>query len=62
MNYWEIIADKLRASGWSWAVHLTLTRLVACFSRQMRTATMESDSSLVPTKSWQRFSNSKVSC
>jgi len=40
MKYWEIVA-----------VQLKLIRLVACFSRQMRTVTTENDSSLLPTKS-----------
>jgi hypothetical protein len=46
MKYWEIIADRLHAEGWSYGIaeHLLSTDF---FFASMRTA-MENDSSLRP--------------
>jgi hypothetical protein len=50
MKYWEVIADKLSASGWSWGVRLRLIRLVASFSQQTRTATTKEIRVPMPVK------------
>jgi hypothetical protein len=62
MKYWEIIADRLSAAGWSWGC-------VSAVDREARTIWIvdahrgeESGSLCTPTKSSARLLNLNVKC
>jgi hypothetical protein len=48
VKYWEIIADKLRAAGWTWGYCSAVTRVTAGAGSSMLIATMVA--ALVVTK------------
>jgi hypothetical protein len=61
MKYWEIIADKLKKAGWSWAGSQRLIPTGEQSLLQTRTATTESVSLCVQMKSSARLLNLKES-